>query len=297
MSVKATVLIPTTGDRGLLLPMSVGSVLSQTVQDLEVFIIGDGVNEDTRRVVHDLMVQDDRIRFFDHPKDASRGEVYRHAALEQATGAIVCYLCDRDLMLRHHVATLHRLLRTWDFAWTAAVSPRAGMKQLPLWRPPVQASRRRAAVLSGTGGIALSCVGHTLAIYRRLPYGWRTTPPGVPTDLYMWQQFFGDGSCRATTTSETTILYFRRGEHPGLPTPQRGIELAAWYEKLTTPGWQDRFLYRRASSAAIPRIWLYRRLRTFLYNHPYWHAALYGNAAFRCASRITSRALLGNRRG
>ena len=44
----ATVVLPTTGDRGPLLPYSVGSILSQTVRNIEVFIMGDGVT--VRRV-------------------------------------------------------------------------------------------------------------------------------------------------------------------------------------------------------------------------------------------------------
>ena len=118
MGIKATVLVPTSIDRGPLLPLSIGSIQRQTLREIEIFIIGDGVEEITRQQISDLIAQDPRIRFFDHPKHRRRGEPYRHAALQEARGEIVCYMCDRDLMLPDHVETMHRLLQGADFATT-----------------------------------------------------------------------------------------------------------------------------------------------------------------------------------
>ena len=86
-SLYATVMVPTTAGRGPLLPFSIGSILSQTVRDFELFIMGDGVDEATRRQIHDLMRRDARIRFFDYPKHERRGEPHRHAALAERTAS------------------------------------------------------------------------------------------------------------------------------------------------------------------------------------------------------------------
>ena len=72
--VKFSVIIPTSIDRGLILPHSIGSVLNQTVQDFEILVIGDGANEFTKKVIHELMATDSRIKFFDFPKHPRRGE-------------------------------------------------------------------------------------------------------------------------------------------------------------------------------------------------------------------------------
>ena len=56
---------------------AVDSVLRQTVRDLEVFIIGDGVHDVTREAARALEKTDPRVRFFDHPKHARRGEPCR----------------------------------------------------------------------------------------------------------------------------------------------------------------------------------------------------------------------------
>ena len=94
---RATVVIPTF-DHGPLLGLAVDSALRQSVP-VEVFIVGDGVPEAHKAFIRDLTAGDARVRFFDHPKSPGRGEAYRHAALAQARGEIVCYLCDRDLWL------------------------------------------------------------------------------------------------------------------------------------------------------------------------------------------------------
>lgn len=216
--VKFTVVIPTSIDRGLILPYSVDSVLKQTVQDFEIFIIGDGVNDFTREVIEDFQKQDKRIHFFDFPKHSRRGEENRHQVLSQASGTYVAYLCDRDLMLRHHLEMLEIYLKDADFASTLNFNVIGdqllfGFKNLEKPKP---------------ASWVLSCVGHRLAFYNDLPFGWRTTPKDQYTDEYMWDQFLIHPKCRSYAGMEPTILWFKRGDHPGLSTSERKLELEKW---------------------------------------------------------------------
>ncbi len=232
---RATVILPTTGDRGPLLPYSVGSILRQTVDQLEIFILGDGVNAATRSVIRELMDGDPRIRFFDHPKDPRRGERHRHQALQEARGRIVCYLTDRDLMLPHHVETLDTLLRDADFGHTLrfGVGPEGGFTFRQTIDITHASDRERVREIKGL--IPLSFAGHTLAMYRRLPHGWRTTPPHLSTDRYMWWQFLEHPACRTANSGVPTVLYFKRGDHPGWSTARRQAELASWFLRLGDP--------------------------------------------------------------
>lgn len=226
MTVDATVIIPTTADRGALLPYCVGSVQRQTLRNFELFIIGDGVSAATRAVIQELARHDDRIRFFDHPKHPRRGEEYRHQALLEARGRVVSYLCDRDLWLPQHLQTLASQLQTATLVTTTFYSVmRDGRLYIP-FRP----TRPVAAAF-----INLSAVGHTLESYRQLPYGWRTTPVGTPTDGYMWEQMLAEPTCRARVLWSPTLLYFKRGDHPGWNVAQRQPELAHWFGQLQTP--------------------------------------------------------------
>lgn len=225
MNPKITIIIPTTTDRGLLLPLAVDSILNQTVQEFEIFIIGDGMTENSRSVILELVAKDARIRFFDHPKHSRRGEEYRHEALRTCRSEYVTYMCDRDLLLPNHFQNLLNSFKKGNFI---SVTPYMA-KGNEIFYNVISMS-----YFMKRGGV-LSAVGHTLALYRKLPYGWRTTPEDFPTDVYMWQQFLSHTDCEPFYALEASLLYFKRGDHPGLPTSERYKELKYWVEIIKNP--------------------------------------------------------------
>ncbi|WP_075351820.1 glycosyltransferase family 2 protein [Algoriphagus marinus] len=237
--VKFSVVIPTSIDRGLILPHSIGSVLNQTVQDFEILVIGDGANDFTKKVIHDLVAKDSRIRFFDFPKHPRRGEENRHQVLlNEAKGKYISYLCDRDIMLSNHLETLELYLDKHDFASTlnfVMLEAREGMtfgwKNIAGWN---------------SASWKLSCVGHSLDFYKKLPYGWRTTPVGQFTDIYMWDQFLRHPDCKSYSGLEATILWFKRGDHPGMSSERRKAELIRWEEII-----KDKFLFQQKKEEAF----------------------------------------------
>ena len=235
---RATVIVPTTGDRGPSLEIAVASVLRQTVTDIEVFIVGDGVDDVTRRVARALCDADDRVRFVDHPKHVRRGEPYRHEILtQQARGRIVAYLCDRDLWFSDHLAELERCLADHDLATTCMFDDLGRAPVHIRWQVDVTTMLRSERVRRHNFWGALSAVGHTLEAYQRLPDGWQETPLGIPTDQYMFRQFFDQPWLRAKASGLPTVVWLKRGEHPGLSTPRRHELLVEWNERLTTsPG-------------------------------------------------------------
>ncbi len=232
MTAAATVILPTTGDRGPLLRRSVASVLRQTVTDLELFVVGDGVSPETRAVVEELVAADPRVRFVDEPKHQRRGEPYRHRILtEEASGTIVAYLCDRDLWLPTHLEELARCLDDADFGHTLRFRVEDGDVF----------SFTHTADLSGPDRVRrdqlprllpLSFAGHTLDAYRRLPHGWRATPPDQQTDRFMWDQFLDQPWVRTAASPMPTALSFKRGDHPGLSTPERLVLLERWWPRI-----------------------------------------------------------------
>ena len=239
-ALAATVVVPTTGDRGPLLAHSIGSVLQQTVSNLEVFVIGDGITRETRDHVVALAARDPRVRLFEFDKHGSRGEPNRHRVLtDHARGRIVAYLCDRDLWLPDHIEQLGRALTNADFAHTlrfrVGEDDRIELTHVADLRTP--AGRRPDRL--GPGLVPLSFAGHTLEAYRRLPWGWRTTPPGRSTDRHMWEQFLAEPWVRVAASPVPTVLTFRRGSHPGWSTPRRLEILEAWTARLALPGGPD----------------------------------------------------------
>ena len=231
---KFTVVLPTTGNRGSLLPYSIGSIQNQTIQEFEIFIIGDGISKETRELIREMKEKDSRIKLFDHPKHERRGEPYRHKALQHANSDFVCYLCDRDMMLPDHLETLAGLLKDYNFASTTYIDvkedDRLSISQYIRYYG--EASKNKEKAQAGT--ISLSNVGHTLNLYHQLPQGWRTTPKDKFTDIYMWQQFNIHPQCNAYSDSRPTILYFKRGNFPGASVSERKSDLETWSKKITT---------------------------------------------------------------
>src|SRR5262249_38790734 len=113
--VTTTVVVPT-HDHGPTLRYSVASALAQTASDLEVLIMGDGVDDTTRAVAGELAPEDARVKVLDCPKGARPGEEHRHTALLECDSRVVCYLADDDLWLPDHVETMIALLDNADFA-------------------------------------------------------------------------------------------------------------------------------------------------------------------------------------
>jgi hypothetical protein len=225
------------------LDLAVRSALEQTVAQIEVIVIGDGVGEDTRDVVAALRREDSRVRFLDLPKGPNHGEVHRGTAVDQTSAEIVCYLCDDDLLLPEHVESMAALLEEADLAhsrnglldddggWNPILAD-LGSEHCREW---VLRPNRNVVSLTGTA--------HTVAAYRRLPHGWRTTPPGRWPDHYMWQQFLAEPWVRAATATRVTAVQLpsHREGRGARPPERRRAELEALRDSLATAEGRARF--------------------------------------------------------
>lgn len=232
----ATVLVPT-HNHGPLLAHAVDSALAQSVTDIEVFIVGDGVDQLTRDVALELRASDQRVTFFDNEKGARHGELLRHEALRQASGRIVCYLSDDDLWLPDHVASMLDLLDGADFAHALPIGIRVDGTVSP-WAGHLEVESSRDQVIKYVNFIPLSCGAHTLDRYRRLPSGWRTTPDGISTDVYMWSQILEQPGCVARSGTRPTVVHFPSPWRMEMSSEQRLEELAEWHERTLTPGFE-----------------------------------------------------------
>jgi GalNAc5-diNAcBac-PP-undecaprenol beta-1,3-glucosyltransferase len=238
----ATIIIPTY-DHADTLYASVKSALMQTVREIEIFIVGDGVPNRTREVVMDLK-SDDRVRFVDRPKSPRTGEPYRHEILQEVKSKIVCYLSDDDLYFPDHVEHMLRLLENADFATTLPLFLDEGRFQV-LLADLSQECNREVQARGLNGRFGLPYAAHTLDFYRRLPHGWRTTPPDFFTDQYMWQQCLSVPDCKSVSSFIPTVLRFPAPTRKHLNPLQRRAELDLWLPKLLDP--LERDLLRQQS--------------------------------------------------
>jgi hypothetical protein len=246
----AAIVVPT-HDHAATLDLAVRSALDQTVEKIEVIVVGDGVGDDTREVVSKLADEDPRLRFMDFPKGPHHGEIHRGRAVDATTAKIVCYLCDDDLLLSDHVESMSELLVEADFAH----SQNGHLDSDGSWHPYLadlsSPAFRTWLLRPGNNAVSLTGTAHTVAAYERLPHGWRTTPPGNWADHYMWQQFLAEPWVRAVTATRVTALQFPSHlEGRGEWRPERRrAELEAW--RTTLAGGEGRNRFEAAVRRAV----------------------------------------------
>jgi len=185
----ASVLIPSHNRAGSL-ALAVRSVLAQTIQDLEVIVIGDGVGDDVRSVAIGLTEEDPRVRFLDLPKGPNHGEIHRHDAILAANSDAIFYLCDDDLLLPEHVADLLALLDTHSFVQSlnGYVSPDGTVHRYAGSLAEEQAIDHVLSDETRYNFISITGTAHSRAFYLGLDAPWSTTPAGEWPDHAQWRR-------------------------------------------------------------------------------------------------------------
>jgi hypothetical protein len=202
--------------------------------------------------------------------------------LKEARGEIVCYLSDDDLWFPEHVETMQKLLDHHDFANSlpvhATVEGVVASLVVDLGDP-----RFPDRMLGGTSFIPLSCGAHTLDAYRRLPEGWSTTPPGIFTDLFMWQKFLRQPGCRVQSGTLPTLLLFPSRGRKESTSGERVEELERWAKKVADERWRQDFIAEVLDSTVRDRA----RIAADL-------ADAQGTRTFRLRRRVLTAPVLGS---
>jgi hypothetical protein len=230
---RVSIILPTYNHEGLL-RLAVESVQAQTVQDFELFIIGDGATPATRAIAQDLAAHDPRITFFDYAKDKYNGEQYRHQLITtRSRGSVIAYMADDDLWLSDHLETMLTMLADADVAHTLSfyIDPQ-GQPQIR----PVQLNVAyfRKLFLSGKNRIGLSCFAHTRACYDRLPYGWQTIPVKPEyKSLHLHQQYLQKPELIIAESTRPTVLILASAPRTHMTLSERLQELEEWHKKIS----------------------------------------------------------------
>ena len=233
----ATVLIPT-HEHADTIRYAIASVQAQTVQDFELFVVGDGAPSRTDTIMDELGAADPRIFYFPNPKGEGNGESHRAKALEHSRGEVVCYLGDDDLWLSDHLEVMVSLLASADFAHTNQVDIRPDGSLTVLAGDLNAVVTRKRMQEQKWNFFGPSCAGHTMAAYRKLPAGWRPRPEGIWSDLHMWRQWLEQPWCRFHSEPALTMLHFPSPLRQGWSITERVEELERWWERIRQPGFR-----------------------------------------------------------
>lgn len=240
---RASILIPT-HDRPESLRFAVDTALRQTVDDLEVIIIGDGLTPRARSAAESLLVGDPRVRLLDRPKSNFHGEAYRHEAILESRSNTICYLCDDDLLLPHHVEDLLHLLEQNDLVQSlnGAIDADGSLVVYPgsLDDPGNVRSIVRKDLRFNS--ISLTGTAHRRDTYLRLDRPWTETPEGWWPDHFQWCKMLEASNLKVSTSHRMTALQFPTSD------PVRGTwtererleELVTWHELVRSTDGQSK---------------------------------------------------------
>lgn len=120
-----SILLPT-HNRADVLGYAIQSVLSQSMGDFELLIVGDGCTDATGDVVGRF--DDSRVKWFDLPKAPLSGYANRNIVLRQARGEVVAYAQHDDLWFPDHIELLLNALARAESEW--AYSALSGSGQM-----------------------------------------------------------------------------------------------------------------------------------------------------------------------
>ena len=225
-----TIIVPTF-DHVETLWFSLESALAQTLGDFELVVVGDGAPPRTAEIVDAFAARDPRVRYAPNAKGARHGEAARHATLEHARGRYVAYLCDDDLWFPDHLATLATLLADHDLAHTMQIDlTPTGRTYAALFDADAD-PRALDAMRRNANGFGLASGGHTLAAYRRLPFGWRPAPKGINSDTYFWLQLLDQSWCRYASHKWPDVIHLSMVPAEW-PAARRAAELATVAARL-----------------------------------------------------------------
>lgn len=221
----ATIIIPT-HNRPHTLPASIRSAQRQSVQNIEIMIVGDGVDPRSREICRALAASDARINFIDNPKGERSGIIYRHNAVLNARSGRIFYNDDDDLLLPHHVERLGTCLDTHDFAESLPASVSLSRRiEVALANHSRAGSRRELA----DGKLKLTYdthVAHTRQAYLALGDPWLSKAGDIAGSFL--GKFAASCAISWRSIAEVTALSFHGSARVNLSDTQRSAELAAF---------------------------------------------------------------------
>ena len=265
MTARVLVIVPT-HDHPWALDLSVESVLAQTLENLDIVIIGDGVGDDTRDVVASLLERDRRIRFIDALKSPSRAERVRHEVISSTDADVVAYLGDDDLFFPDHIQSMVALLDEHDFAHPVSVCLDEHDDLTAFPADLSDADCVEWHLHRGWNTIGLSGVAHTSEMYRRLPQGWTEPPEGWWSDHYFWSQIFQLPGVRLVTSARSTVVRTPSAWRSDQTPASRRLSLERWLGRIERPEYAEEWnrlvgdAVRR--SAVTNSMWTVRHHRT-----------------------------------
>jgi len=147
-----SVIIPT-HNRASLLRRAITSVLEQTYNNLEVIIVDDASNDETRKIISNI--QDERIQYIRH-KTNKGGSAARNSGIRAATGEYIAFLDDDDEWEPKKTEEQMKVLQKYDAVLCTSDESTSGMAKHESRKTINQEDLRRGHFTAGGTGVLMT---------------------------------------------------------------------------------------------------------------------------------------------
>lgn len=219
------------------LPFAIESACRQTISDVDIVVIGDGVDDRTRTEIDTFLRKDQRVFFLDREKTIRHGEEYRDEVIRNSEAKFIAYLGDDDLLFDDHLETMKEVIGDSDFAnpLPVMINPDGTVDYLGTDLAIAESLSWHLDTKVYRNSVSLTGVMHTKESYLNLPFGWRPAPKGRWSDHYMWEQYFQLKDFSARTSHKATTAKFSQSTREHMTEEQRAEEVSNFFDKLHTP--------------------------------------------------------------
>lgn len=244
----ASVILPTHKQPGTL-AYSVQSVQAQTEKNIELLVVCDGADEQTKYEARKLARDDSRIRVLDFPKSGGRGYENRHKAILLSKGEVIFYIDEDDLWFPDHVEKLLAILRVAaaDVACSTMASVAAnGEVQVALF-DHTQGPLRDLLASRSWRAIFKIHLCHTKRSYLSLERGWSVAPDD--DSVFSLLSSLAAPSYKWASIPQVTALSFHGSPRrsAGFSDERRTIEVARLAERIQSSALTGASVFERAS--------------------------------------------------
>jgi len=217
-----------TYNRSNVLAWCVRSVLRQSFEDWELWVVGDACTDDTAKVVESF--GDPRVRFVNLEKNVGDQSGPNNAGIARARGRYVAFLNHDDLWFSDHLATAVDAIESSgaDLVHTLLDIVRAGDNR---WRPERLCGVGPGLRFDPRVAVQASCWLFRRELAREIG-PWRTARECrvVPSEDWIYRAWRAGKDLRAVPA--LTVLAFPSGRRAGCYVERQEDEQRAWYGRL-----------------------------------------------------------------
>ena len=205
------------------LPFSIGRALRQTIEDIEVLVIGDCCTDDSEDVVE--AIQDSRVKWINLPQRYGHQSGPNNEGLRRASAPVVFYLGHDDLWFPHHVACLLKEIEAGvdiSHGLIVRVAPDGRLTMVP-----------RPGPLGAHSVVPPSAVAHRLSLANRWG-GWCDyRESSLMPELELLERYRSAGAVVGSVNRITTVK-ISAALRPGVYLTRPCHEQEAWSHRIQT---------------------------------------------------------------